>query len=264
MSPIRYLCIKNHKNVGDRASTPFHYFGRPGVDEWKDIRDPIEPPMQDVTIQTVIIGGGGLLYPGLEDSVRKYVEHPGFRTVIWGIGANHHQASRREDDPPPGWLAGAHVTGLRDLSQNKYRHVPCASCLNPDFPRLRESNPVHKFVIYEHYDRPIPVPEQKYPVARNDLPTHTEALEFLASGRVVVTNTFHGAYWARLLGRKVLCYEPFSSRFWAPFGEDPLQKITRRDLSSLEQVSLNTKTHFTYLDNCVALNRAFWGRVSRP
>jgi len=40
-----------------------------------------------------------------------------------------------------------------------------------------------------------------------------EVIAFLASGEVVVTSSYHGAYWARLLGRKVALL-PRGSKFW--------------------------------------------------
>ena len=38
----------------------------------------------------------------------------------------------------------------------------------------------------------------------NNRCTMEEALRFLGSGEIVVTDSYHGAYWATLLGRKVL------------------------------------------------------------
>jgi len=37
-------------------------------------------------------------------------------------------------------------------------------------------------------------------------------LAFLASGETVITNSYHGSYWAKLLGRKVVMI-PFSDKF---------------------------------------------------
>ena len=37
--------------------------------------------------------------------------------------------------------------------------------------------------------------------------------QFVGSGAKVVTNSYHGAYWAMLLGRKVVLAAPYSSKF---------------------------------------------------
>lgn len=39
------------------------------------------------------------------------------------------------------------------------------------------------------------------------------AIRFIASGRVVLSNSYHGVYWGLLLGKKVLCV-PFSNKFY--------------------------------------------------
>jgi hypothetical protein len=57
----------------------------------------------------------------------------------------------------------------------------------------------------------------RYPVA-GDLPTLTndrplaEIVAFLASAEVVLTDSYHGVYWATLLCRRVVCV-PYSSKF---------------------------------------------------
>jgi hypothetical protein len=42
-------------------------------------------------------------------------------------------------------------------------------------------------------------------------------IEFLATGEYVVTNAYHGAYWGALLGKKVVIFEPFSSKHFHMF-----------------------------------------------
>ena len=37
-------------------------------------------------------------------------------------------------------------------------------------------------------------------------------LEFLASGSVILTSSYHGVYWGTLLNRRVIAF-PFSSKF---------------------------------------------------
>ena len=38
-------------------------------------------------------------------------------------------------------------------------------------------------------------------------------INFLGSAELVITNSYHGAYWATLLKRKVVVMQPFSSKF---------------------------------------------------
>ncbi len=39
-----------------------------------------------------------------------------------------------------------------------------------------------------------------------------QVLEFIAKGETVVTSSYHGVYWAQLLGRKVICV-PYGEKF---------------------------------------------------
>lgn len=224
MNPVYFVNIKDHENTGDVASTPYHYFGN-AEDIWADIRTPIEeviPP--DGRQHTVVIGGGGLLHPGLGDCVLAYCQHPRCRTIIWGIGSNYHYPLIPL--PEKNWVNGAVAVGLRDVA-TRFAYVPCVSCMYPAFTDLRKLAPVHKVVVYEHYDHPIPL--TGVPHLSNGAPSLLAVLVFLSRGEIILTNSFHGAYWGRLLGRKVLVYEPFSTRFYAPF-EKPLSVVSWSDL----------------------------------
>jgi hypothetical protein len=41
----------------------------------------------------------------------------------------------------------------------------------------------------------------------------SKVLDFLASGEVLLTSSYHGAYWGMLLNRKVILINVFSSKF---------------------------------------------------
>ena len=38
-------------------------------------------------------------------------------------------------------------------------------------------------------------------------------ISFISSARYVITNTYHGAYWSMLMGKKVILYDLWSTRF---------------------------------------------------
>jgi len=78
----------------------------------------------------------------------------------------------------------------------------------------------------------------------------------LGSGETIITNSFHGAYWALLMGRKVLIYVPWCSKFvtfpvWlASCGEDDWE------VKLSEAISVDG-----YLEECRAINYEFAGTV---
>jgi hypothetical protein len=61
-------------------------------------------------------------------------------------------------------------------------------------------------------------------------------VDFLASGREIVTSTFHGAYWGYLLNRKVTIPSKWASRFY----------------------SLPKRSSDGYYASCVTLNRKYY------
>lgn len=75
-----------------------------------------------------------------------------------------------------------------------------------------DNAPLHDFVIYEHKQHPIEI--SGLPRMNNFNRNIKNVIDFLSSGNCVITNSYHGVYWATLLKRKVICI-PFSSRFMA-------------------------------------------------
>jgi exopolysaccharide biosynthesis predicted pyruvyltransferase EpsI len=82
--------------------------------------------------------------------------------------------------------------------------------MSPLFDTYRDVTPKYPMVIYHH--NVCPFTHNDVPV-KNNCDTMDDTIRFLASGDTVVTNTYHGMYWATLLGRKVVVVKPFSTRF---------------------------------------------------
>ncbi|MGE0461996.1 MAG: methyltransferase domain-containing protein [Vicinamibacterales bacterium] len=196
-------------NVGDWFSAPSRHLpalAGAEIDIFK-IRKPT------AIEAAVIIGGGGLFAPVFNtrfEHLRFSAHHP---VVGWGLGENMRIDTRAgwvDEGPPtvPPWTDRCDLLGVRDYG-GRASWVPCASCLHPAFltPRV----PAHEVVIFSH--KRIPIDARGLPERTNDGNDIEAALDFLASGHVVVTNSYHGAYWATLLGRAVVAM-PFSSKFW--------------------------------------------------
>jgi len=82
-----------------------------------------------------------------------------------------------------------------------------------------------------------------------------DAIAFLASGATVVTNSYHGTYWAMCLGRRVLC-APFNQKFQF-FRENPVMAAPD---SWPEQVR-NAERRIGVLEEAQFLNRQFFEKV---
>jgi hypothetical protein len=194
-----YRC--DETNVGDAFCAPYRYFN-------------IRGPRQDILALdlnnlsgVVIVGGGGLVAQTFEPAMTALADcRPRLAALIgWGLGESLHVDRNGEIVMPfagslPNYLGAFDLLGVRDFG-TPYRWTPCASCMWSEFDRVR-GDPAKPIVIYEHKRIPIPIdgPERM----SNDGNRISAVLDFLASGEVVITNSYHGAYWATLLGRRVV------------------------------------------------------------
>jgi polysaccharide pyruvyl transferase WcaK-like protein len=81
---------------------------------------------------------------------------------------------------------------------------------------------------------------------------HREVIDFIASGQTVVTSSYHGVYWAQLLGRRVICL-PYNNKF-ETFQHRPAMGEAGNWRSSL---ALENQTPPSLLEEYRALNHAF-------
>jgi hypothetical protein len=207
-------------NTGDIASAPVLW-----VPELRDAWhvDVLDGSVERITLLarsrpiTVVVGGGGIFGDVgfsviMEHLANALEETPNLQAVVWGAGSNAHY-----DSPvaplPQRLFARCQIVGLRDRRPD-YEWAPCASVLHPAF--VDAAPPVHAVVAYCHQSQ-----SGLHSVARTlGIPTLTnwgpevrEAIHFIASGSTVVTDTYHGAYWATLLGRRVSVVSAFSTKF---------------------------------------------------
>jgi hypothetical protein len=157
----------------------------------------------------VIAGGGAWKNP-----LAKLKRHPlleGVPKVAWGVGVTFRKLGPMPKNShtkrAPGWdLYGQRDVGLRG------RYLPCASCMHKAFDEPYTIE--HETVYYGHgLLAPMDWAKGIGPLMTNQAADMEEVIGFLASGEVVVTSSYHGAYWARLLGRKVALL-PRGSKFW--------------------------------------------------
>lgn len=199
---IVFQHIRNTKNIGDRSCSPFDYFNWPENCTVRDIRT--AGNAYDISVI-----GGGKIFGGLAKS-------PGVSTsanekhIAWGVSTvqsfplslRYFKARKI-----------CNLVGTRDWGDTRYEWAPCVSCMAPQFEN--PPAPKHDFVFYSHAGKTakqgISIPKH-VPTMTNHDGSLDDALSFIASGETVVSNSYHGIYWALLMGRKVLCI-PFSNKF---------------------------------------------------
>lgn len=228
----------NVPNIGDRCCSPADYFPLIGrrihVEHLERISGPI------------VFGGGGLTWAEKEMNAwlrKSYIK------IGWGIGMNAYG-----NDPKwPGWMEDFDLLGVRDFG-TKYRWVPCASCMSALFDNAPE--PSCEVVFYDHYEHKMDAVDE-VPRLSNNVPEMSEAIQFLSRGRYVVTNSYHGAYWAILLGRRVVVVNPKYNKFH--FFKHPPIMVARA--SEWREASTQAVQYSNALNECREANRSFFEDV---
>lgn len=195
-----FHCTAN--NVGDLMCGPGQYL-------WPAVNKPIpvKPPRQ--YLERVVLGGGQIFGQLLDvlSSVKDY--NPRAKSVAWGVGL---PPKGKQDKAVRSVAKFFDLFGTRNYDWREHLDfVPCASCLMPAFDN--PESPKHEVVFFLHQNKgdPVDVPDGA-PVRLNTAAPGHEIVEFIASGETVVTSSYHGVYWAQLLGRRVICI-PYNDKF---------------------------------------------------
>lgn len=234
---------KGSRNIGDRECCPAYWLPFDAQKTVQSLTDTV-PPCD------LAIFGGGQIYASAVEAVTQRAA-AARHCVTWAIGL---QAAKRKVDGADQFQARMSLIGCRDVGIKGTEYVPCATCLAPGLQTA--TAPTRGAVLYLHATKSDAVERPDgIPCRTNHDGTLNEALAFIAAGETVITNSFHGTYWAMLMGRKVLCL-PFSAKFRGfarmPALADPGN--WRADLPRAYALP-------GYLDDCIAANYAFRDKV---
>lgn len=190
-------------NIGDRLCGPAQYLW-PTIFRNHKLNGSIERGA------TVVIIGGGQIFRQLEEMIHRACDvHNKTRIIVWGVGLPKFGSERSNIGK---LLKATAAFSTRNFDwREQIPFVPCASCLSPLFDTIPK--PAHEFVVYSHRRKPgarhLP---PGTPTMTNSWADPKTAIDFLASGETVVTSSYHGVYWAQLIGRRVICI-PYNSKF---------------------------------------------------
>lgn len=184
-------------NIGDDLCSPRHYFS-----------------LQSAAIPLTILGGGAY-----NKYAVKYAKRYGLNlsnTVLWGVGESTRKTrpvQKIETLPFAAW-------GIRDrLRADAEHYLPCASCLHPMLDTAPGSHGTLLFLNADPnvtdtdaYDDVAHFTKQKgWSLLYNSCSASELTAQF-SSVSHVITNSYHGAYWALLTGHTVTLMG-YSSKF---------------------------------------------------
>jgi hypothetical protein len=253
------LCFADSSslNVAEHFTQPIDYFS-------------FDAPVKKITVSAftrahladasaLIMGGSGIFNDETWQKIHDIVNWAPstMPIVMWGMGLNDHGRFDKHYNPLLHDIEShPNVTiGMRDCFYKNY--VPCVSCMRPELDSKFEIEVPIGFYVHQIHEINLHYPTMSNKVTGRPLEHLWFVLKFLGSCETVVTNTYHGAYWATLLGRKVIVVSPFSNKFFG-FKHEP---VIIQDVRFLGRVTSVARRYEHALEECRRINRDFYARV---
>lgn len=190
----------------------------------------------------------------IASTLEKIPEQTGPK-YVWGAG--HNDSVDAEKIKYSRALSEYRAVGIRDYVQDsKYDWVPCASCM---LPSLRGNYPIKNDVIwFEHKKQLIKdFGNDSIPRFINSGSNIDQTIEILGSANIILTNSYHGAYWGTLLGKRVVVVDSWSTKF-SLMKHKPVFKNKK---SNWREAAESAQIHQGALDECIDATQKFWARI---
>lgn len=201
----------------------------------------------------VILGGGGLLNysEALNRNINRLLD-TGACVITWAPGFNTHT----------GYSGRPHMKidfsrftliNTRDYENSAgLPYLPDVTCkmkaLHKEYTIKREIG------IARHKD--CPISQFDYEEITNSEPME-RIVQFIGESQVILSNSYHMIYWALLMGKKVVCVDPFSSRFFG-YQHKPVYYTAGDNL----QECIQQASTYDVLEECIRCNDEFFGQVA--
>jgi len=271
-------------NIGDLKSCPYEYFDFFRGEACAEVNNGhfrkyiyacgTERVLKMLEGKTAIFGGGGLIEFERHDNHTRTLEilaafaSRGGRVVIWGAGHNRifgfeKWLQEKGQNCCPPYFSKFTLVGTRDYPP-EFEWIPCVSCMDPAFDDKFEEK--YDYVAFLHGQE-----SDKLRYAFENIPSlgnidseyqgnpeqgFRKSIEFIGSGRTLLTNSYHGLYWGTLLGKKVIAM-PNSSKFLS----FKYSYARCDDLTQWQSYTENIPSHASALQECRAVNLKFFDKV---
>ena len=186
------------------------------------------------------------------------IEYPEMSKFVWGAGFNSLITEDSQSPEYPTGLLNFKLVGLRDVFTNmKHQWVPCASCMHPT---LRKKHTIKNKVIWFEHKKQLIKDFGDDPIPRfvNSGSNIEQTIELLGSAETILTNSYHGAYWGTLLGKKVIVIGQWSNKFL-------LMKHPPRFLGKKENwkdVVESIEPNVNALNECISATENYWKQIN--
>lgn len=265
---IHFINRIDADNVGDWNCSPYsiyyEYFKQFNILRHDiDFIDYKEIEQDDL----VILGGSGLFYvtASFNCAVNRVLDLCD-NVIAWSCGFNTHDKSwfnGNAQEFQPIDMSRFQMVTIRDWQHpSGLEYLPCPSVLALS-PRTDRSIMRKYGVIYHRYTPDTDI--LGYDRISNQS-SITRINDFILTSEAVITNSWHCAFWALLLQRKVIVFNAFSTKFdyykYKPEFIELKEDDTDREVSDkLEEAFGNAKIYEGAYEEAVQMNHAFFERV---
>lgn len=256
---ITFIHRRDEWNCGDLYSGPYLYF--PFAEF--EVREITTINKENLDPKSLLIVGGGGLGKSFFKPYLREIDMVYNKKIAWGVGVNGIDNKSLINVKLPksmiyqDYFDGYDVVGLRDKDTKPgATWVPCASCLHPLLTLYRDRRPKHTIGIFYHKDVPLQLTGENVPRMNNHIRSFERIIDYLSSFEYLITNTYHGAYWATLLARKVVVVPTKSSLL--SFAHRP----SYCQISNLNFALENAKSYPDALEQCKRANFLFFEHIN--
>ena len=179
--------------------------------------------------------------------------------IAWGVGHNG-PPEKGKDIEYPDYMDLFNLVGVRDFNQ-RFEYVPCASCKDPAFRKTYTVK--NDIIVFEHKKQLLKGNEfGDFSIPRfvNSGQNMEQTIELLGGANTVLTNSYHGAYWSLLLGKRTIVIDSWSTKF-RHLGVKPIY-LKKQNMQELMTIIETTKPQTnTFLEDSIQRNDKFWREV---
>lgn len=193
--------------------------------------------------------------------IRKYIkktEDSKNLKVIWGAGHNSDVSKDKKGNiflEYPDYLIDYDITGLRDWDTG-HHWAPCASCMHP---ALRKKYTIKNDIIWFEHKKQLIKDFGSDPIPRfiNSGNNIDQTIELLGSANIILTNSYHGAYWGLLLKKRVVVVGGWSTKFYKMRHRPYILDKNENYKDVIDQ----THIYGSALDESIAATEQFWRTI---
>ncbi len=274
MKKIHFIYRIDTNNAGDNNCCPFFYFKEYFSNFFCLFHDIEYIDWSTISKDDcIILGGGGILNVtnSFNININRCLEKCD-NVIGWGVGFNTHNSNWKvENEYTQIKLNKFKFLKIRDFNHpSGISYCPCVSCLAPEFELAKASNHKEKRIlgVIEHKDLHLPNFSFDYPY---DIIYNSDSLEniikFILDSRIILTNSYHIVYWAKLLGKPVVVLNAFSDKFKYYKNKPDLylqfKEPTNITKCVLELSKNKSNQDFSLLNESKKNNQAYFGEIKK-